>query len=83
MKNTATVCSKRSVEKKNPCALIVGASSGIGREVALLLLEKGWRVGVCCRRLERLHELATATQVRWKLRLWMSVGLRPLRFWND
>lgn len=48
MKNTATVCSKRSVEKKNPCALIVGASSGIGREVALLLLEKGWRVGVCC-----------------------------------
>lgn len=57
MKNT-TVCSKRSVEKKNPCALIVGASSGIGREVALLLLEKGWRVGVCCRRLERLHELA-------------------------
>lgn len=58
MKDTATVCSKRSVEKKNPCALIVGASSGIGREVALLLLEKGWRVGVCCRRLERLHELA-------------------------
>lgn len=57
MKNT-TVCSKRNAEKKNPCALIVGASSGIGREVALLLLEKGWRVGVCCRRLERLHELA-------------------------
>lgn len=58
MKNTATVCSKKNAKKKNPCALIVGASSGIGREVALLLLEKGWRVGVCCRRLERLHELA-------------------------
>ncbi len=29
---------------------ITGASSGLGKELALLYLEKGWRVGVCARR---------------------------------
>ena len=38
-------------------AIIIGASSGIGREVALLLKENGWTVGVAARRVDRLAEL--------------------------
>lgn len=44
-------------------AIIVGASSGIGREVALLLLKEGWRIGVAARKEESLQELkATAPE---------------------
>ena len=38
-------------------AIIVGASSGIGREVARLLLSDGWHLGVAARREEPLQEL--------------------------
>lgn len=38
-------------------AIVVGASSGIGREVAFLLLERGYTVGVAARREEKLAEL--------------------------
>lgn len=38
----------------------MGASSGIGREVARLLLQQGWCVGVAARRIERLDELCSA-----------------------
>ena len=38
-------------------AVVVGASSGIGREVARLLLRQGWTLGVAARREERLLEL--------------------------
>ena len=38
-------------------AVILGASSGIGREVALLLLSEGWCLGVAARREEALLEL--------------------------
>lgn len=38
-------------------AIIVGATSGIGREVAMLLLKKGWSIGVCGRRTDKLEEL--------------------------
>ena len=37
-------------------AIIIGASSGIGLEVARLLKQKGWTVGVAARRVERLAE---------------------------
>lgn len=39
-------------------AVVVGASSGIGREVARLLLQQGWSVGLAARREEPLHALA-------------------------
>ena len=42
------------MEKK---AIIVGASSGIGRELALLLLVDGWHLGVAARRESPLLEL--------------------------
>lgn len=38
-------------------AVIIGASSGIGREVAKLLLADGWRLGLAARREEPLLEL--------------------------
>ena len=44
-------------------AIVVGASSGIGREVARVLAERGWIVGVAARRLERLADLGTAAQI--------------------
>ena len=36
---------------------MVGASSGMGREVALLLLADGWQVGVAARRMDLLQEI--------------------------
>ena len=38
-------------------AIIIGASSGLGNEVARLLLEQGWTLGVAARRLEPLELL--------------------------
>lgn len=38
-------------------AIIVGASSGIGRETAKLLLSDGWHLGIAARREEQLLEL--------------------------
>lgn len=39
-------------------AVVMGASSGIGREVARLLLQQGWMVGLAARRQEPLQALA-------------------------
>jgi short-subunit dehydrogenase len=38
-------------------AVVVGATSGIGREVALCLIKKGWTVGIAGRRKELLDEI--------------------------
>ena len=49
--------------KQEKIAIVVGASSGIGMEVAKLLMEQGWTVGVAARRVELLQDLgAAATQ---------------------
>lgn len=45
-----------------PKAIVVGATSGIGREVARLLAARGWRVGVAGRRVERLRELVAGEE---------------------
>ena len=43
-------------------AIVIGASSGIGREVARLLISEGWTVGVAARREAMLQDLgASAT----------------------
>ena len=41
---------------ENRKAIVMGASSGIGLEVARLLKAQGWNVGVAARRLDRLQE---------------------------
>ncbi|MFA6030864.1 MAG: SDR family oxidoreductase [Elusimicrobiota bacterium] len=45
-------------------AVVVGASSGMGRGLSELLLAEGWTVGVCARRRERLEELRAAHGAR-------------------
>ena len=42
---------------KNKKAIIIGASSGIGKGVSLELLEKGYKIGISARRKERLEEI--------------------------
>ena len=44
----------------NKRAIIIGASSGIGREVAKLLMQEGWTIGVAARRVDKLEELNAA-----------------------
>lgn len=44
--------------KERKKAVVVGASSGIGYEVALQLLDENWNLGVAARRTEPLTELA-------------------------
>lgn len=43
-------------------AIVMGATSGLGREIALELLKRGFIVGVCGRRLELLQEF----EAEWK-----------------
>lgn len=44
--------------KKTPRrAVIVGATSGIGHEISLLLVQEGWRLGIAGRRKENLEAL--------------------------
>ncbi len=45
-------------------AIVIGASSGIGREVALLLIRQGWTVGVAARRVELLQDMGAAAVER-------------------
>lgn len=40
----------------NKRAIVIGASSGIGKEVARLLIKESWKVGVAARRVELLQE---------------------------
>lgn len=43
---------------QSKCIVIIGASSGIGNRIARIYADRGCRVIVCARRLERLNELA-------------------------
>lgn len=47
------------MEKSVKRAVIVGATSGIGYEIALLLLQEGWQLGIAGRRKENLEALQT------------------------
>ena len=38
-------------------AIIIGATSGIGQEVARLLVRQGWRIGIAGRREEALRSM--------------------------
>lgn len=45
-------------------AIVMGASSGIGHEVARLMIERGWTVGVAARRVDKLEDLRTCAPER-------------------
>jgi NAD(P)-dependent dehydrogenase (short-subunit alcohol dehydrogenase family) len=47
------------MEERKGLAVVTGASSGMGRETARRLAEKGFRVIIAARRLDRLEELAS------------------------
>jgi len=50
------------MEEQKQTALVTGASSGMGRETALKLAEKGFQVIAAARRIDRLNELAEQFQ---------------------
>ena len=50
------------MESRSRRAIVMGATSGLGREIALELLKRGFIVGVCGRRLELLQEV----EAEWK-----------------
>ena len=45
-------------------AVVVGASSGIGREVAKILMRQGWTIGVAARRVDLLQDIGAAAVER-------------------
>lgn len=44
-------------------AIVIGATSGLGREIAMNLVREGWSVGVAGRRVELLKEFAIYEQI--------------------
>ena len=46
----------------NPTAIVMGATSGIGYEVARLLALRGWKVGVAGRREDILSKMTTGIE---------------------
>lgn len=50
-------------------AVIVGATSGIGYETAVRLIEKGWEIGIAGRRREKLEELQQKAPDRIHIRV--------------
>ena len=45
------------MDEENKRAIVIGASSGLGREIARLLYKRGYRMGIAARRVERLEAL--------------------------
>ena len=54
---------RKNVKEKTMAkkAIVMGATSGIGMEVASLLAQRGWQVGIAGRRIDRLEEVKRNT----------------------
>ena len=50
----------------NKKVIIIGATSGIGREVANIYIAQGWKVGVAGRRAQELETLYFSS-TQWRL----------------
>ena len=55
-------------KKTHAKSIIVGATSGIGKELALQLLAKGWELGIAGRRTERLEEIKAKAPEKIRIR---------------
>lgn len=64
-----------SISLKNQVVLIIGASSGIGRETAILLAREGARVMASARREDRLRSLQNEVE---DLEIYAADATRPL-----
>ncbi|TGT16780.1 SDR family NAD(P)-dependent oxidoreductase, partial [Mesorhizobium sp. M3A.F.Ca.ET.174.01.1.1] len=53
-------------DRKRKTALVTGASSGMGKEIAKRLIRDGYQVYVAARQMEKMEDLA-------------ALGARPLR----
>ena len=62
-------------------AIVVGATSGIGREVAIQLAATGWDVAVAGRRTERLQELVWMEL--WLMSIWTLMLMMLLPHLKD
>lgn len=51
-------------------AIIIGATSGIGQEVAKCLLLDGWQIGVAGRRQSALETYNGQHRIRFKFKRW-------------
>lgn len=51
-------------------AIIIGATSGIGEEVAKLLIQQGWHIGIAGRREEELEKLQATARDKSKFNVW-------------
>ena len=56
-------------------AIIIGATSGIGRELARIMAKDGWQVGITGRRLENLHELQATAPDQFIVQNWDAAML--------
>ena len=48
-------------------AIIIGATSGIGRELAISLISKNYLVGITGRRTENLNEIQHSANSSWQI----------------
>ena len=55
---------RSSITQQKKKAIVIGASSGIGLEVAKILIQQGWSIGVAARRVELLQEIGAAAVER-------------------
>src|SRR5271165_81098 len=55
---------QRGIAVREPVAVVTGASSGIGRALALELAGRGYQVGLLARRRKPLEDLACEIQMR-------------------
>ena len=64
-----TSIQQESRMNENKRAIIIGATSGIGQEVARLLLAEGWQLGIAGRREEKLKEFQQISPERIQIQV--------------
>lgn len=60
--------------EKTKRAIIVGATSGLGRELAMIMAKDGWTIGITGRRLERLLEIQATAPDQFVVQSWDAIN---------